>query len=77
MNEPAAANPFSFGDDEPLSPTVRPKDAAALIVVRRDAGLIRVLMGERDRRHAFLPGRFVFPGGQLETADQRLPVART
>ena len=75
MNEPAAANPFSFGDDEPLSPTVRPKDAAALIVVRRDAGIIRVLMGERDRRHAFLPGRFVFPGGQLETADQRLPVA--
>ena len=65
-------NPFIFADDEPRGPNMRPKDAAALIVHRRDGGIIRILMGERHGRHAFLPGRFVFPGGRLEPADQRL-----
>jgi 8-oxo-dGTP pyrophosphatase MutT (NUDIX family) len=31
-------------------------------------------MGERSRRHVFLPGRLVFPGGRVEAADQRLAV---
>jgi 8-oxo-dGTP pyrophosphatase MutT (NUDIX family) len=65
-------NPFIFADDEPRSPNTRPKDAAALIVHRRQGGIIRVLMGERHGRHAFLPGRFVFPGGRLEAGDLRL-----
>jgi 8-oxo-dGTP pyrophosphatase MutT (NUDIX family) len=35
---------------------------------------VRVLMGERSARHAFLPGRFVFPGGRLDVADQCISI---
>ena len=59
----------------PPHPNVRPKDAATLIVVRRDADAPRVLMGERHSRHVFQPGAFVFPGGRLDAGDQRVPVA--
>jgi 8-oxo-dGTP pyrophosphatase MutT (NUDIX family) len=47
---------------------LKPKDAASLILARRDQQTIRVLMGERHRKHTFLPGRFVFPGGRLDIA---------
>jgi 8-oxo-dGTP pyrophosphatase MutT (NUDIX family) len=32
-------------------------------------------MGQRHEAHAFMPNKFVFPGGRCETADGRLPVA--
>lgn len=32
-------------------------------------------MGQRHEAHAFMPNKFVFPGGRSETADGRLPVA--
>ena len=75
MRAPPVENPFAFADGEPRFPTLRPKDAASLVLVRREKGLVRVLMGERNVRHAFLPGRFVFPGGKLDAADQRLAIA--
>jgi 8-oxo-dGTP pyrophosphatase MutT (NUDIX family) len=56
-------------------PALKPKDAAVLVLVRREKGTIRVLMGERNRRHVFLPGRLVFPGGRVDAADRRLAVA--
>lgn len=55
-------------------PPLRPKDAATLIVVRRDKDAVRVLMGERHQRHVFQPGKLVFPGGRLDAGDQRLHV---
>lgn len=68
-------NPFYCDSSQPRFPTLRPKDAAALILVRKEAGVIRVLMGMRNSRHAFLPGRFVFPGGRIDAADQRLALS--
>lgn len=65
-------DPFAFDTDDASGPVLRPKDAAALILVRRDEHAFRVLMGERSAHHAFLPGRFVFPGGRVDVADQRL-----
>jgi 8-oxo-dGTP pyrophosphatase MutT (NUDIX family) len=65
-------DPFLFDPDDANGPVLRPKDAAALILVRRDGDTTRVLIGERSARHAFLPGRFVFPGGRLDVSDQRL-----
>lgn len=56
------------------SPT-RPRDAATLILIDRQDGEHRVLMGRRHQRHAFLPGRFVFPGGRTDPADGRIRVA--
>ncbi|MEH6636591.1 MAG: NUDIX hydrolase [Halioglobus sp.] len=51
---------------------VRPRDAATLIVVRRDAGHPRILMGKRAAGHKFMPNKFVFPGGKVDVGDMRL-----
>lgn len=51
----------------------RPKDAATLILVRRDQEFSRVLVGRRSGRHDFMPDKFVFPGGRVEPADGRIP----
>lgn len=65
---------FRFDDDGPRWPAVRPKDAASLVLVRRERKTVRVLMAERHSSHVFLPGRFVFPGGRLEAAALRLAI---
>lgn len=51
---------------------VRPKDAATLILVRRDRGEPRILMGQRAASHRFMPNLYVFPGGKVDAADSRL-----
>lgn len=55
---------------------LRPRDAATLILLDRSGSEFRVLMGRRHMRHAFMPGKFVFPGGRTDAADSRVPVAR-
>jgi len=52
----------------------RPRDAATLILLDRSGGEVRVLMGRRHMRHAFMPGKFVFPGGRTDPADSRISV---
>ena len=47
----------------------RPKDAATLILVRRDTTQPRVLMGKRSAGHAFMPEKYVFPGGRVDPQD--------
>ena len=51
------------------APPQRPRDAATLIVIRRDGATPRILLGQRHGSHAFMPGKFVFPGGRLDAAD--------
>ena len=53
-------------------PAVRPRDAATLIIVRRDGRHPRVLMGRRASSHAFMPNKFVFPGGRVDPGDSRI-----
>lgn len=53
----------------------RPRDAATLILLDRTQSEFRVLMGRRHMRHAFMPGKFVFPGGRTDPADSRITVA--
>jgi 8-oxo-dGTP pyrophosphatase MutT (NUDIX family) len=53
----------------------RPRDAATLILIDRNGGDYRVLMGRRHERHAFMPGKFVFPGGRTDPSDSRIVVA--
>ena len=57
-------------------PSVKPKDAATLILVRRDAAHPRVLMGKRAGGHAFMPNKYVFPGGRVDPGDSR-PITLT
>jgi len=53
----------------------RPRDAATLILVRRDGEQPRILMGRRHRGHDFMPDKWVFPGGRVDPADSRAPFA--
>jgi len=55
--------------------SLRPRDAATLILVRRDGGAPAILMGQRHGSHAFMPNRFVFPGGAVDRGDARAPAA--
>ncbi len=52
--------------------SVRPQDAATLILLRRGRGEPRVLMGQRSASHRFMPNLFVFPGGKVDAGDSRL-----
>jgi 8-oxo-dGTP pyrophosphatase MutT (NUDIX family) len=55
---------------------VRAKDAGTLILVDRSGRVPRVLLGKRHAGHAFMPGKYVFPGGRVDRSDARVPVAR-
>ncbi|MCT4655370.1 MAG: NUDIX hydrolase [Cohaesibacter sp.] len=52
---------------------IRPKDASTLIILDREHGEPKVLMGRRHMRHRFMPGMFVFPGGRLDSSDRIIP----
>ncbi len=54
---------------------IRPRDAATLILVRRESRVPEVLMGHRSARHVFMPNTFVFPGGRVDPEDANVPVA--
>jgi 8-oxo-dGTP pyrophosphatase MutT (NUDIX family) len=49
---------------------LKPKDAATLLIIR---GGEEVLMGVRSARHAFMPNKYVFPGGRVDRADGMVP----
>lgn len=55
------------------------RDAATLILYRRRGagsdGRFEVLMGERHGASAFMPNRYVFPGGRLDLADYKIQPA--
>jgi len=54
----------------------KPRDAATLIIVRHDDATPKVLLGQRHDSHAFMPNKFVFPGGRLDTSDMRTKVGQ-
>jgi 8-oxo-dGTP pyrophosphatase MutT (NUDIX family) len=65
-------------DEKIVVNTLRPKDAATLVLVRRATGNVpRVLMGKRHGNMVFQPNKYVFPGGRLDPGDQRLAVPGT
>jgi 8-oxo-dGTP pyrophosphatase MutT (NUDIX family) len=51
---------------------VRPRDAAALILLRGEGRDLEVLLGRRLPHLRFMPGVYVFPGGAIDRED-RLP----
>lgn len=57
------------------SRALRPRDAATLIILRRDGPQPRVLMGKRHSGHRFMPNLFVFPGGRVDAGDCRVTPA--
>lgn len=55
--------------DEPI------RDAATVVLWREGADGPEVLMGQRGAGAVFMPSKFVFPGGRVDDADARVPLA--
>jgi 8-oxo-dGTP pyrophosphatase MutT (NUDIX family) len=56
----------AVGEPPPGNPI---RDAATIILTRRMGGVPHVLMGQRGAAAAFMPSRFVFPGGVVDPGD--------
>lgn len=54
---------------------VRPVDAASILLLDRSGGHVRVLVGRRSSKHAFMPDVYVFPGGRRDAGDRRVAVS--
>jgi 8-oxo-dGTP pyrophosphatase MutT (NUDIX family) len=65
----APPDPENLGYDQPI------RDAATVVLVRRDGNGPRVLMGQRGAGAAFMPSKYVFPGGAVDAGDAAVPLA--
>lgn len=52
------------------------RDASTVILLRDRATTPRVLMGQRGAGAAFMPSKFVFPGGAVDPQDSAIPLAQ-
>jgi 8-oxo-dGTP pyrophosphatase MutT (NUDIX family) len=66
---------FDSDNEQIVGGVLRPKDAATLVIVKRDGATPRVLMGQRHGNMAFMANKYVFPGGRIDAADMRIPVS--
>src|SRR6201989_3094151 len=66
---------FDSEGEKVVEQVLRPKDAATLVLVKREGGTARVLMGQRHGNMAFMANKYVFPGGRVDPGDMRVPVA--
>ncbi|HWE47958.1 MAG TPA: NUDIX domain-containing protein [Caulobacteraceae bacterium] len=71
--------PFDSAADLVDAPHVgtklKPRNAATLILVRRDGDEPQVLMGRRAEGHVFMASKWVFPGGRVDSGDITAPAA--
>ena len=63
---------FDSDNEKIIEQPLRPKDAATLVLVKRDGDTHRVLMGLRPGSMAFMANKYVFPGGRLDPGDLRI-----
>lgn len=61
-----------LGDHEIDKTAVR--NAATIIVLRDRTSAPSILMGQRGSKAAFMPNKFVFPGGAVDRADADVPL---
>ena len=53
------------------------RNAATVIVIRDRMTTPSILMGQRGAKAAFMPNKFVFPGGAVDAGDAHVPLATT
>lgn len=66
---------LTVGDSRRNLPNVAIRDAATMLVIDRTGPVPTVLLGRRHDGHKFMPGKYVFPGGRVETFDRRMASA--
>lgn len=52
------------------------RDASSVLLIRGQGEDAHVLMGQRGAKAAFMPDKFVFPGGAVDLTDAQIPLAR-
>ena len=52
------------------------KNAAVIVLLRKNGSTYSVLIGKRVSTVAFMPSKYVFPGGAWEKLDNAVPVAK-
>ena len=55
--------------------TVPVRDASTILLIRGTGESARVLMGQRGAKAAFMPDKYVFPGGAVDRDDAAVPLA--
>ncbi len=60
---------------EDRDPGTAVRDAASVVLVKRSPAGPAVLMGRRGAGAAFMPSKFVFPGGAVDPQDAHVPFA--
>jgi 8-oxo-dGTP pyrophosphatase MutT (NUDIX family) len=66
---------MTTSERDQTSPDSEPRDAATLMLIDRAGDKPKVLLGRRHHGHKFMPGKFVFPGGRIETLDRTMSAA--
>lgn len=55
------------------SQAVRPRIASTIVLLHGPRDNPRILMGQRAKRHDFMPSVYVFPGGRVDRSDSYMP----
>lgn len=61
--------------EPPRADAVPVRDAATVILIRDPRDNPSVLMGQRGKSAAFMPDKYVFPGGAVDASDAHVPLA--
>lgn len=74
--ERAAAKKAAADKPAAKTPTLKPRDAATLIIIDSTGAAPRLLLGKRRDDLKFMPGKYVFPGGRMDADDKTVAAAR-